>query len=73
MLEDGDLGEVFPDLLEQVYGLSKVNWRGFNATAVPITLGYSRLIADVISSCQDPDLWTRITSAGNLQDKAWFL
>lgn len=72
-LESVDLTAAFPDLLEQVYGLSKVNWRGFNAAAVPVTLSYSRLIASVISSCQDPDLWARITCAENLRDKAWFL
>jgi hypothetical protein len=73
MLEGDDLATVFPSLLEQVYGLSKVNWRGFNAAAIPVTLSYSRLIANVISSCQDPELWARIVCADNLRNKAWFL
>ena len=62
----GNLPDVALELTEQVYRLSKVNWRGFNAATTPITLGYSRLIADVVASCPDPDLWTKIASAENL-------
>lgn len=72
-LETEDLADMFPGLVEQVYGLSKVNWRGFNAAAVPISLGYARLIADVMASCPTPDLWAQIATAENLRDKAWFL
>lgn len=72
-LNNVDLADVFPGLLEQINSLSKVNWRGFNAAAIPITLSYSSLIADLISSCQDPDLWSKIANASNLEDKAWFL
>lgn len=72
-LETENLVDAFPGLVEQVYGLSKVNWRGFNAAAIPITLGYARLIADVMASCPTPDLWAQIATAENLRDKAWFL
>jgi hypothetical protein len=72
-LNTDHLGDIFTDLLRQVYALSKVNWRGFNAAAIPVSLNYSRLIADLISSCQEPALWERIARAENLRDKAWFL
>ena len=71
-LGNEDFAELFPSLISQIYGLSKVNWRGFNAAAIPVTLGYSRLIADLISSCRNPELWTAIAQSGGLRDKAWF-
>ena len=70
---NGNLPDAALELTEQVYRLSKVNWRGFNAATTPITLGYSRLIANVVASCPDPDLWTKIASAENLRNRAWFL
>jgi hypothetical protein len=65
--------QVFSDLLYQVFSLSKVNWRGFNAAAIPVTLNYSRLIADLVASCRDTDLWAQISEAPGLRNKAWFL
>ena len=65
--------QVFSDLLYQVFSLSKVNWRGFNAAAIPVTLNYSRLIADLVASCRDTDLWAQISEATGLRNKAWFL
>jgi hypothetical protein len=68
-----DLADAIPNLIHQIYDLSKVNWRGFNAAAVPITLSYSKLIAELIASCQDPELWEKIANAPTLRNKAWFL
>jgi hypothetical protein len=72
-LDENNLDEVAFGLTEQVHRLSKVNWRGFNAATIPITLGYSRLIADIIASCPDSEVWARIASAENLRNRAWFL
>lgn len=64
---------VFGELLEQVLSLSKINWRGFNAAAIPVTLNYSRLIAEVAGFCQEEDDWKAIIEQEQLKDKAWFL
>lgn len=71
-IDDENMVDITTSLVEQVYRLSKVNWRGFNASSTPITLGYSRLIAEVVASCS-PEVWSQISSEGNLRDKAWFL
>lgn len=71
-LGEDDFVSITTRLVEQVFRLSKVNWRGFNAASTPITLGYSRLIAEVVASCS-PEVWSQISAEGNLRDKAWFL
>src|SRR5690606_30350453 len=68
-LGEADFVSITTRLVEQVFRLSKVNWRGFNAASTPITLGYSRLIAEVVASCS-PEVWSQISSEGNLRDKA---
>jgi len=62
----------FPRLVRQVYNFAWVNWRGFNARAVPVTLNYSYLIARLITEI-GANAWNQIISAGRLRDKAWFL
>jgi argonaute-like protein implicated in RNA metabolism and viral defense len=64
--------EDFPRLVRQVYEFSRVNWRGFNAQTIPATLGYSYLIARLVSEI-GADNWNYVASAGRLRDKAWFL
>lgn len=63
----------FPRLIEQVYDFSYVNWRGFNARTVPITINYSYLIARLVSSLESTEEWNSIITNGKLIDKAWFL
>jgi len=63
----------FHRLVEQVYNFSYVNWRGFNARAVPITINYSYLIARLVSSLESIEQWNSIITNGKLIDKAWFL
>ncbi|MEM0049775.1 MAG: Piwi domain-containing protein [Candidatus Bathyarchaeia archaeon] len=63
----------FPRLLEQVYRFSYVNWRGFNAKTMPITIHYPYLIARLIGNLEDITKWNSIISNGRLMDKAWFL
>jgi len=64
--------EEFPRLVRQVFEFAHVNWRGFNAQAIPATLNYSYLIARLVSEI-GADNWSHIASAGRLRDKAWFL
>jgi len=62
----------FPRLVRQVYNFARVNWRGFNASAVPVTLNYSYLIARLIAEI-GASTWNQVISEGRLRDKAWFL
>ncbi len=62
----------FPNLVRQVHDFARVNWRGFNAAAVPVTINYSRLIAQLVLEI-GADNWSQIIAAGKLKDKSWFL
>ena len=62
----------FARLVEQVHQFARVNWRGFNARAIPATLNYSYLIARLVAEI-GADRWNAVASAGRLRDKAWFL
>jgi len=62
----------FPYLVKQVYDFAHVNWRGFNAAAIPITINYSKLIARMVAEI-GADSWNQIIASGKLRDKAWFL
>jgi len=63
----------FPRLVEQVYRFSYVNWRGFNARTIPITINYPYLIARLVGNLEDVSNWNMIITNGKLVDKAWFL
>jgi hypothetical protein len=62
----------FPRLVQQVFAFARVNWRGFNAQAIPATLSYSYLVARLVAEI-GAENWSPIASAGKLRDKAWFL
>jgi len=62
----------FPMLIEQIYSFARVNWRGFNAAAIPITLNYSKLIANMAVNVGMAN-WNQIIASGKLRDKSWFL
>lgn len=62
----------FPRLVQQVLEFARVNWRGFNAQAIPATLNYSYLVARLVAEIGAQN-WNAIASAGALRDKAWFL
>ena len=62
----------FPRLVQQVFDFAHVNWRGFNAQAIPATLNYSYLVARLVSEI-GADNWNAIANAVSLRDKAWFL
>lgn len=62
----------FPRLVQQVFDFARVNWRGFNAQAIPATLNYSYLVARLVAEI-GADNWNEIASSVILRDKAWFL
>jgi hypothetical protein len=63
--------EEFPNLVSQIHDFARVNWRGFKAAAIPVTVNYARLIARLVLEIGDH--WNQIIAAGKLRDKAWFL
>jgi len=67
-----DLGE-FPRLIKQIYDFAHINWRGFNAKTIPVTINYSYLIARLIGNLESIEAWNAIIANGKLVDKAWFL
>lgn len=58
--------------MKQIYDLSYVNWRGFNAETIPATLNYSKLIAKLIADL-GAEKWNDIVASGRLRDKSWYL
>ncbi len=62
----------FPGLVKQVYDFAHINWRGFNAAAIPVTLNYSKLIAKMVIEIGIQN-WNQIIAEGKMRDKAWFL
>jgi hypothetical protein len=64
--------EEFPRLVQQAHRFAKVNWRGFNARSVPVTINYSKLICDQVLDV-GLSSWNSLISSGKLREKAWFL
>ncbi len=62
----------FPRLVQQIQRFAKVNWRGFNAKSVPVTINYSKCICDIALDV-GLDSWNSAVTSGKLRDKAWFL
>ncbi len=62
----------FPRLVSQIHRFAKVNWRGFNARSIPVTVNYSKLICDQVVGI-GLGSWNGLMSSGKLRDKAWFL
>jgi hypothetical protein len=60
-------------LINQVFTLAFVNWRGFNARTIPVTINYAYLIAKVISGLESIEEWNEIVDNKGLVDKTWFL
>jgi argonaute-like protein implicated in RNA metabolism and viral defense len=62
----------FARLTQQVFNFSRLNWRGFNSTAAPVTLLYSKLISKMMIEV-GTEHWNQIVASGKLRDKSWFL
>lgn len=56
--------------LQDVLNLSGANWRGFNAKSIPISIYYSKLIAEYTKAFEDFDGFDREIFSNN---KPWFL
>jgi hypothetical protein len=66
--------QVVYDLLSQVFDLSQVNYRGFNAASTPVTLVYSSLVAKLLAHL--PHGWLdKLTpeQKRELESRMWFL
>lgn len=64
--------EIFPELIRQISDFSYLNWRGFNAKAIPVTINYSHLISRLVVEI-GKDNWNQLIASGKLRDKSWFL
>jgi hypothetical protein len=62
----------FPRLIAQVHRFARVNWRGFNARSLPVTINYSKLICDQVLDLGAAS-WNSVIANGKLRNKAWFL
>jgi len=60
------------EIIKQIYEISHVNWRGFNAKTIPITINYSKLISRLVVEI-GLENWNNMISSGKLKNKAWFL
>jgi hypothetical protein len=62
-------------LLAQVYHLSQVNWRGFNARARPISVHYGSRIAEILSHLSSEEIGSLYSSRNKetLEHRMWFL
>jgi hypothetical protein len=69
-----DLGEdSIEQLARQVFLLSGVNWRGFNARAKPVTLFYGERLAELVGYLMQVGTWDPHALRSDLQRRAWFL
>jgi Piwi domain len=69
-----DVGDQeIPQLAHQVFQLSGVNWRGFNARAKPVTLLYGERLAELVGYLMQVDTWDPHALRSDLQRRAWFL
>lgn len=58
--------------INQIFNISYVNWRGFNANIRPITINYSKLISKMVAEIGIEN-WNSIIASGKMKNKAWFL
>ena len=62
------------ELLDEIYYLSKMNWRGFRGRNLPVTVNYPKLVARIIANVNRYGGY-QINTEGNrpLQTTPWFL
>jgi hypothetical protein len=62
-------------LLAQIYHLSQVNWRGFNARARPISVHYGSQIAEILSHLSSEEIGSLQSSRNKqiFEHRMWFL
>ncbi|MBM3179443.1 MAG: hypothetical protein FJZ86_03725 [Chloroflexi bacterium] len=61
-------------LLRQIYHFTYMSWRSFFPATVPITIGYSRLIARLLGNLKTVENWnSNIITVGTMRARKWFL
>ena len=62
------------EVLDEIYYLSKMNWRGFRGRNLPVTVNYPKLVARIIANVNRYGGYP-INTEGNrpLQITPWFL
>ncbi len=62
------------EVLNEIYYLSKMNWRGFRGRSLPVTVNYPKLVAKIIANINRYGGY-QINTEGNrqLQTTPWFL
>ena len=69
-------GSTFRDLLyltRQVNTFACHSWRGFDNSPLPVTLGYSNLIARLLGKLNQISFWNPSQMYGKIGDTRWFL
>lgn len=60
-------------IAQQVVDFSCLSWRGFFPSELPVTIRYSRLMADLTSKLQQIDGWNPAVIDQHFRRKKWFL
>ena len=60
-------------IAQQVMDFSCLSWRGFFPSELPVTIRYSKLIADLTSKLQQIDGWNPSVIDQHFRRKKWFL
>jgi len=61
-------------LLRQIYHFTYTSWRSFFPATEPVTIKYSRLVAQLLGNLRAVDGWdSTVLSVGSLRDRRWFL
>lgn len=62
------------EVLNEIYFLSKMNWRGFRGRNLPVTVNYPKLVARIIANINRYDSYQINTESNrSLQITPWFL
>lgn len=60
-------------LSEQAFRFTSHSWQGFLPTAMPVTVGYSQLIAKLLARLRDVSFWSPDVLYGRIGFSRWFL
>lgn len=63
----------FEVLCQHVLALSAMNWRGFNAEAVPVSLEYPRLVAELLGRFSSAGFDPCALASSSVLERPWFL
>ena len=60
-------------LVNQIYNLTFMSWKGFHPSTLPVTIAYSNWIADFLGKLQAISGWNPDTLVTKLRESRWFL